>query len=268
MRKAFENKTVVITGIGRGLGAALAIAFGKEGAFVAGFDLREEDVLAVTEKLQQTDIPCFLTKGDVADESNVEAFFTRLRNKNRRVDVLINNAGITNIKLFRDNSNEDIRRLMEINFMGSVYSTRCAYKDIVENKGSFIAISSVAGFAPLIGRTAYAASKHALLGFYETLRTELAGEDCHVMVVCPGYIDTNLRDHVYKQGESNKTTKHKVGKNASPTEVANLILKATIKRKPMLVTGIGRISHLLKRLAPMQYEKLMIRKLKAGFEKM
>ena len=261
-----KGKTVVITGAGRGLGAALCRKFGEAGAFIAGCDLSVENLDNLGKELDKAGIPHFLKLCDVSDENSVNAFFTDLTAKDHRPDILINNAGITNINLFRDVTTPDVRKVMDINFMGCVHTTRAAYEDIVARKGGFIAISSVAGFAPLIGRTAYAASKHAVLGFFETLRTELSSRGVHVLVVCPGFIDTELRSHVYKAGEDNTTTSHKVGKNATPDEVANLIFQAYQKKKPMLVTGIGRISYWLKRVSPGLYEKLMTNKLKGGFD--
>ena len=260
-----KNKTVVVTGAGRGLGAALCRQFGKEGAFVAGCDINQDNLDVLSAELSSMQIEHHLGICDVSNENNVRAFFESLKSLGKSIDILINNAGITNIKLFKDNTNDEIRKVMDINFRGSVYPTREAYNDIVKNKGSFVAISSVAGFAPLIGRTAYAASKHAVLGFFETLRTELREEGVNVLVVCPGFIDTNLRDHVYSVGEDNQSTGHKVGDNASPDEVAKQILKSTLKRDPMLITGIGRISYFIKRLAPQLYERLMINKMKGGF---
>jgi NAD(P)-dependent dehydrogenase (short-subunit alcohol dehydrogenase family) len=260
-----KGKTVVVTGAGRGLGASLCRRFGMAGAFIAGCDIHEDNLRKLSDDLSRLGIAHVTAACDVSDESSVNAFFGELRQRGRSADILINNTGITNIKLFRDNTNEEVMRVMDVNFRGCVYATRAAYDDIIAKNGSFIAISSVAGFAPLIGRTAYVASKHAVLGFFETLRTEVRGSGAHVLIVCPGFIDTRLRDHVYSGGEDNSTTSHKVGNNATPDEVAELIFKATLKKRPMLVTGIGRVSYLLKRFMPHTYEKIMANKLKGAF---
>lgn len=266
MAKKYENKTVVITGVGRGLGAALAKKFGCEGAFIAGCDINQNDLDQLAIEFTNLGIEHHFSICDISQEAKVIDFFNEIKTLNKSIDVLINNAGITNIKLFKDNTNAEVDKLMQINFYGALYCTRAAYNDVVKNKGSFVAISSVAGFSPLYGRTGYAASKHAVLGFFESLRSELASDNVHVLVACPGFIATKLRDKYYKKGEDIASTNHKVGDNASPEEVANLIYKATVKRQPMLVTGIGRISYILKRLIPHQYEKMMTKKMKAGFE--
>lgn len=266
MRQAYKDKVVVVTGAGRGLGAALCKQFGKAGAYIVGCDINQSNLDNLSVELAALSIPHYLATCDVSDKASVASFFTAISDKKLSIHTLINNAGITNIKLFSDNTNEEIERVMQINFFGAMYCTRAAYKDVVQNKGSFIAISSVAGFSPLYGRTAYAASKHAVIGFFETLRSEVAAKDVHVLVACPGFIATKLRDQYYKKDEDVASTKHKVGDNASPEEVAALIYKATIKKQPMLVTGIGKLSYWLKRLIPFQYEKMMTRKMQQGFE--
>ncbi|MEZ5002177.1 MAG: SDR family oxidoreductase [Chitinophagales bacterium] len=260
----FKNKTVLVTGAGRGLGAALCRQFGKAGAFIAGCDLNQTDLDGLSQELTSMGIEHHLGICDVSKEEQVHAFFKSVHAKGKTIDVLINNAGVTNIKKFENTTNDEIKKVMDINFNGSLYCTRAAYDDIIQNKGSFVAISSVAGFAPLYGRTGYAASKHAVLGFFETLRSELKEKDVHVLVVCPGFVATNLRDDFYKKGEDIENTNLKVGNNASPDEVASMIYNATVKKETMLVTGIGKVSFLLKRFVPKIYEHLMINKMKAG----
>lgn len=260
-------KTVVITGIGRGLGAALAEEFGKRGAFIAGFDLIQENLDKLSNRLNELKIPHYLEVLDVTNEEEVNSFFQNVASKTASIDVLINNAGITNIKLFENNTNEEIRRVMDINFMGSVYCTRAVLPHIVSSKGSIAVISSVAGFAPLTGRTAYAASKHAMQGFFETLRVELKPKGVHVMLVCPSYIDTDIRKHTYKEGESNTNTKAKIGDNDSPHDVAIQILNGIENKTETLITGrVGKIAYLLKRFSPKLYEKMMFSNTRKAFD--
>lgn len=261
-----KNKTVVITGVGRGLGAALAEVAAKAGAFVSGFDIAQDNLDKLSNQFVQKGYKHYFEVVDISKENEVTHFFDNLIQKTNQIDILINNAGITNIKLFKDNTNEEIKRVMDINFMGSVYCTRSALPHILSSKGSIAAISSVAGFAPLTGRTAYAASKHAVLGFFETLRTEVKVKDVHVMVVCPSFIDTDLRANTYKAGEDNTNTKAKIGKNDSPEEVATLIFQGINNRKDTLVTGkVGKIAYFLKRFSPELYEKMMFNNARETF---
>lgn len=265
--KKLEGKTVVVTGIGRGLGAALGDSAGKEGAFVAGFDLIQENIDKLSIEFTQKGIPHYFEVLDITQEDKVEAFFNNVSTRTGKIDVLINNAGITNIKLFEGNSNREIQNVMDVNFMGSVYCTRSAMPHIISSKGSIAVISSVAGFAPLTGRTAYAASKHAVQGFFETLRVEVRNKGVHVMVVCPSYIDTDIRAHTYKAGEDNTNTNSKIGENDSPQEVAQQIIDGIINKKETLITGrVGKIAYFLKRLSPKLYEKMMFRNTRKAFD--
>jgi NAD(P)-dependent dehydrogenase (short-subunit alcohol dehydrogenase family) len=265
--KKLEGKTVVVTGIGRGLGAALGELAGNEGAFVAGFDLIQDNIDKLSKRFNELKIPHYLEVLDITQEDKVEAFFNHVVSKTGKIDVLINNAGITNIKLFEENSNREIQKVMDVNFMGSVYCTRFALPHIISSKGSISVISSVAGFAPLTGRTAYAASKHAVQGFFETLRVEVRNKGVHVMVVCPSYIDTDIRAHTYKVGEDNTNTKAKIGENDSPQEVAQQIIDGIFNKKEILITGkVGKIAYLLKRLSPKLYEKMMFKNTRKAFD--
>ncbi len=266
-RRTSQHKTVLITGAGRGLGAALCLRFGEEGSFIIACDIHQKNLYELSNQLNEKNIPHLIFICDISKEAEVKEMFNKIKKEGKKIDILINNAGVTHIKLFKDNANSDIRKLMEINFLGAVYTTRGSYNDIIKNKGSIIAISSVAGFAPLMGRTAYAASKHAIFGFFETLRTEVADEGVDVLIACPGFINTKLREHTYNKGENNENTKVSTGKNASPEEVADLIYKAWQKRKRIIVTGLGVPSFFIKRFFPKWYDRLMIKKMKKAFGK-
>ncbi len=265
--KKIKNKTVFITGAARGLGAALCRVFGKEKFIVLGCDIRKNDLLDLSKDLDSNNIMNEMFACNISNENEVNHLFNKIKELGYTIDVLINNAGITRIKLFEEHTASDFNQVMNINFMGAVWTTKAAYSDILKNKGTFIAISSVAGFAPLMGRTAYAASKHALLGFYETLRTEVKEKGAHVLIACPGFINTQLRDSVYNEGENNQNTKLSTGKNASPEAVALKIYKAYIKKDRMIVTGLGTLSLYLKRFFPKWYDKIMIQKMEEGFIK-
>lgn len=265
--KPLNDKTVVISGIGRGLGAAMAEEAVRRGAFVAGFDLIQENIDKLSLDFTKKGISHYFEVLDITQEEKVEAFFNHLISKTGKIDVLINNAGITNIKLFEDNTNREIEKVMDVNFMGSVYCTRYAMPYIEASKGSISVISSVAGFAPLTGRTAYAASKHAVLGFFETLRVEVKHKGVHILVVCPSYIDTDIRTHTYKAGEDNSNTKAKIGENDSPQDIAKQIIEGIINKKEILITGkVGKIAYFLRRLSPKLYEKMMFRNTRKAFD--
>jgi short-subunit dehydrogenase len=167
-----------------------------------------------------------------------------------KIDILINNAGFTNISLFRSDTHIDIvRSVMETNFFGSVYCTTYAFDSIVQQKGSIVNISSVAGFSPLVGRTAYSASKYAMHGFFNTLRAELREKDVHVMLVSPQFIETNIRDNKPQVVE---------GKELTSEYVSEKILKGIVKKKTFLLVGKTAIfAWWMYKIFPRLYEYLM-----------
>jgi NAD(P)-dependent dehydrogenase (short-subunit alcohol dehydrogenase family) len=258
-----QDKVVVITGGAGGIGAALAWKFGREGARIALIDVDEAEVKNREKELQEAGVTAFAQKGDIASESECALAITGVLRHFGGIDILINNAGISHRGPFRDAEIATIRKIMEVNFFGSVTCTKVALESILARKGMIIVISSIAGLTPVLGRTAYCASKHALHGLFETLRGELHHQGVHVMMVCPGFTKTNLQNRALN-GKGLVTTHSRtmVGREASPAEVAEAIFKEAGKRKELLIlTPTGKLSHLLFRFAPGFYEHLMTKRL-------
>ena len=253
-----HNKTVVITGATGGLGKAMCEKFGQAGARIAALDLEESALNSLQKQATRNGIEMMTVACDLRDESGSQAAIEVVQQAWGGIDMLINNAGITQIGAFRNSEPAAIRKIMQVNFFGAVAVTHAALDSIIERQGTIVAISSVAGFAPLIGRTGYSASKHAMNGFFETLRTELVDLGVKVVIVCPSFIGTGF-------GESSKKQKETVGKVATAEEVTEKIFKAVSKQKRMLITGhTGKLTFLLKKIAPGFYDKLMIKKLKSA----
>ncbi len=132
---------------------------------------------------------------------------------------------------------------MDINFFGVVFATKACLPEIIKNKGSVIGISSIAGFRGLPGRTAYSASKFALNGFLETLRTELLYKGVHVLTACPGFTASNIRKRALtKDGTNQGESPREEEKMMTAEECAEHIYKATLKRKKILIlTSQGKL---------------------------
>lgn len=152
---------------------------------------------------------------------------------------------------------------MEVNFFGAVNLVRACLGSVRERRGQLIAISSVAGFAPLVGRTGYAASKHALHGFFDSLRSELRGAGVDVMIVCPAFTDTPLAQNAlngsgHELGDSTRPT---AGGAMTPEHVAESVLNAARRGRRLLpIAPIAHASLWLSRLAPRLYERAMLKK--------
>lgn len=256
MKNLFSNQVVVITGGTDGIGKALVMQFLSYGATVATCS-------RTLEKLKQLEEECgnknlFTQQADVSNEADCAAFINSVLSEYGRIDVLINNAGISMRGLFKDTSLETLKRLMDINFWGSVYCTKYAIESIEKNKGSIVAVSSIAGYRGLPGRSGYSASKFALQGWMEALRTEMLDSGVNVMWVCPGFTKSSIRktalnEHAAAHGES-PIDEDKI---MSAEECASHIIKAIIKRKRTLVlTFTGKRTVFMNKFFPSLTDRL------------
>jgi len=258
-----RGRIVVITGGASGIGAAAAHAFGKAGARIALLDLDAAEAEKQRDALLQQGIAAMSFPCDIADESQCRTAMESAKSHFGRIDILFNNAGITQRGSFREATTAAIRRVMETNFFGALYCTKAALESLIARRGMIIVTSSIAGLAPVLGRTAYCASKHALHGLFGTLRSELKGLGVHVMIVCPGFTRTNLQVRALDaRGEVSVHARTMVGREASPEEVAAAIVRGAARRKDLLVlSATGKLSHALFRLSPPFYAWLMSRSL-------
>lgn len=250
MQDHFQNKIVVITGGSSGIGKALATAWLQAGAFVAVCG-RKKDALEALEKEPGKE-RLFTFIADVSIEADCRRFIEAVQERFGGIDILVNNAGISMRALFRDASVEVLKKLMDINFWGTVYCTKYALPAIQARKGSVVGVSSIAGYRGLPGRTGYSASKFAMQGFLEALRTENLRTGVNVMWVCPGFTSSNIRNTALDQsGHAQGETPLDESKLMSAEAVAQAVLRAVARRRrTMVLTGQGRLTVLLSRLLP------------------
>ena len=153
---------------------------------------------------------------------------------------------------------------MAVNFFGSLFCTKAAIDSLIARKGIIIVIESLAGVSPLLGRTGYCASKHALHGFFTSLRSELRDTGVHIMLACPGFVKTNLQTRAL--GGDGQVTAHPqsmVGKPTSAQNVAEDIYKGALNKRHLLIlTPVGKLAYWVNKLAPILYERLMARQVR------
>jgi len=264
MINEFKNKVVVVTGAASGIGAALCDRFAREGASILLLDRDEAGVKAAADKLKTSGVDAEGYRCDVAREEECSAVIGQIITRCGGIDVLVNNAGITQRSAFVDTETSVYRKVMDVNFFGSLHCTKAAINSLIRRQGVIIVIESLAGVSPLLGRTGYCASKHALHGLFTSLRSEIRNTGVHIMLVCPGFVETNLQTRAL--GGDGQVTNHPqsvVGRPASAAKVAAEIFKGAQKRKPLLVlTPVGKLAYWLSRLAPTLYERLMARQVR------
>ena len=264
MARDFNDKVVLITGAAGGLGRALARAFAGAGANIAALDRDASAAEALAGELRKGGREALGLGCDVTDAAACARAMAQVLHVWGRIDVLINNAGITHRSAWRRTDAAVTRRVMEVNFFGSVHCARAALDALIASRGLIIVISSVAGFAPLIARTGYAASKHALHGFFESLRVELIDDGVEVLIACPSFIDTGIdRNALGGDGMPARHAQEIVGERARPEDIAAQVLCAAARGKRLLLPGrMAKLAWWVSRLAPRYYARTMARRLR------
>ena len=252
--RSFRDRTVLVTGAALGLGRALCHVLAARGARVAALDLQAEPLEATLAELREAGRVAAGEVADVTDRDAVARAVAALEGPLGTIDSVIANAGITHRRPFGPGEAPAFRRVLEVNVLGAVYTVEAVFDSVVRNGGVFIAISSVAGFAPLIRRTGYAASKHAVEGFFGSLRSELHGSGAEVMIVRPAFIATHIRQ------SSDGPSDDSIGPMMTAEWVAERIVRGAERGRQTLHIGrIAWLSSWLVRLSPGLYERLMRR---------
>jgi len=253
---SLKDKVVAITGASSGIGKALALDALNRGAKIA-VCARNEGKLREAIGIDNANV--LYASVDVSKEADCQRFMEAVLQKWGRVDVLINNAGISMRALFEHADLQVIRELMDINFWGTVYCSKFAVKSIRENKGTIVGVSSIAGFRGLPARTGYSASKFAMQGFLEALRTELLHTGAHVMWVSPGFTASNIRNVARSaDGSAQGETPLDEGKLMSAEQCAAIILDGVQKcKRTIVMTGQGKLTVWINKLLPGLADKLV-----------
>ena len=242
--KDFEQKVVIITGASSGIGKACALEFSKKGAKIVLAARSEAPLREVRETIIQNGGEAVIIPTDVRVESDCELLIQKTIELYGKIDILINNAGISMRASFAEVKLSVFKEVMETNFYGAVYCTKFVLPYLLEQKGLVIGISSITGLTPLPGRTAYAASKHALDGFLNTLRIENMKKGLRVLVVHPGFTSSNIRTQALnKKGNPQNHTPRDEEKMMTPEEVAGIILRAILNQeRDIILTTKGKLA--------------------------
>jgi short-subunit dehydrogenase len=258
-----QGKSVIVTGASAGIGEALAVALSARGANVALAARDAQALERVKARCEAAGGKALVVPTDVGDPEACRQLVERTVAAFGGVDVLVNNAGITMHSRFEDVKDLDLfERIMRINYLGAVHCTFHALPHLKARKGLLVAVSSLTGKTGVPTRTGYAASKHAMQGFFDSLRIELLGTGTDVLVVSPGFVATDIRARAL--GPEGKPLGASQRDESGPTmdveTCAHIILRAMEKReRDVVMTLTGRVGQVLKLVAPGLLDRLAAR---------
>lgn len=254
----FSGKVVIITGASSGIGKACALEFAQRGANVV-LAARSADALQKVASQLVPGSKSVSVVTDVSREGDCKNLVETAVKNFGKIDVLINNAGISMRALFEEADMNVLKQVMEINFWGTVYCSKYALPYLIASRGSLVGMSSTAGKVGLPGRTAYSASKFAIEGLLQSIRTENLHKGLHVLVACPGFTASDIRNRALnKDGNTQGASPRDESKMMQPQQVAEKIARAVLKRKrDLILTSEGKITVLLSKFFPSLLDKIV-----------
>jgi short-subunit dehydrogenase len=255
----YQDKVIWITGASSGIGKALAHQWANSGARLVLSARNAEALEALKSELPNSEKHAVFTL-DLADSSNFDDLTSKVIDAMGRIDILVNNGGMSQRSEAHETPMEVDRRIMEINYFGNIALTKAVLPYFQKQQsGHFIVISSIAGKFGFFLRSAYSASKHALHGFYESLMLEEEKNGVKVTVACPGKINTNISvNALNKSGEKHGEMDHNQATGMSAEECAGQLIKAVSKGKKEVLIGNKEIKAVtLRRLLPGVFWKVI-----------
>ena len=260
-------KVVAITGASKGIGAELARQLAAKGAKLVLAARNEKELESVAKACRKAGASVVVVRADVAVERDCQAIVAGAVTAFGHLDVLVNNAGATMWARFEDIRDLSIlERIMQVNYMGAVYCTSHALPYLRESRGLVVGISSLAGRTGVPTRTGYSASKHAMTGFFDSLRIELEGTGVDVTMIYPGFVATGIRENATgPDGKPIQVSPVKEGDVMSVEDCARRIVGAIERReREVVMTARGKIGLFLKLVAPSLIDRMAKKAIETG----
>ena len=262
-----RDKVIAITGASKGIGAELARQLAAKGAKLVLAARNEKELESVADECRKLGASVVIVRADVAIERDCQAIVAGAVTAFGRLDVLVNNAGATMWAKFEDIRDLSIlERIMQVNYMGAVYCTSHALPYLRNSGGLVVGISSLAGRTGVPTRTGYSASKHAMTGFFDSLRIELEGTGVCVTMIYPGFVATGIRENATgPDGKPIQVSPVKEGEVMSVEDCARRIVTAMERReREVVMTARGKIGLFLKLFAPAVIDRMAKRAIEEG----
>lgn len=244
-----QRKVVVITGASSGIGKALAEKFAEKGYNLVLAARRIDRLETLKEKLSNVEV--LPVKTDVTSPEDCKNLIDQAVNKFGKIDILINNAGISMRAIFEDVELDVLHRLMNVNYWGTVYCTKYALPHILKQKGSIVGVISTGGYIGLPGRTGYSASKFAVRGFLDTVRIEYLRSGLHVLVAAPGFTASEIRKTaLVSDGRQQGETPRNESRMMSAERCASIMYRAIKNRRRKMIISLldGKVIVLMAKL--------------------
>ncbi len=254
------NKIIIITGASSGIGKSLAIEFAKRGAHLV---LAARKYVTLCEMAQDIEkeykVKAVAVQCDVSVEDDCSYLIKQTLTTFGKIDVLVNNAGISMRALFNDTDVKVLKTVMDVNFWGTVYCTKFALPAILKTQGTIVGVSSIAGYKGLPGRTGYSASKFAMNGFLDALRVENLKTGIHVLTACPGFTASNIRNTALdKNGTQQGESTLEEEKMMTADEAAQIIVKGVEDGdRTLIMTSQGKLTVFLSKFFPAFLDKMV-----------
>ncbi len=249
----FNNKVVIITGASEGIGRALSLKFAEQKAKVVISARNEKRLNELKSEIESLGASALVVPTDVTDKDACKNLIESAIKEYGQIDVLLNNAGRSMWTLFEDIEDLSIfNQIMDLNYFGCVYCTHYALPYLKKSKGQIVGVSSLAGMGGVPTRTAYSASKHAMFGFFDSLRIELKDTGVSVTMIAPDYVLSEIHRRAF-DGSGNPLGKSPVQESKIMTaeKCALLIMNAIEKRDRLLITAVrGRLARWMKLIIP------------------
>jgi 3-oxoacyl-(acyl-carrier-protein) reductase len=232
-----DSQVALVTGAGRGIGQAIAVTLAKEGAYIVVNDMDLDSAKQTAEMIHSIGSKTLVSFANIVMRSEVEAMFDSIKNQFGRLDILINNAGITRDNLLVKMSEDEWDQVMAVNLKGVFNCTQFAAKMMVEqNAGKIVNVSSASGQMGNVGQVNYATSKAGIIGMTKTLAKELARFNINVNAIAPGFINTTMTAQVPDKVKNMIQSNIPLGRFGQPQDVANLV-KFLVSEESNYITG-------------------------------
>jgi short-subunit dehydrogenase len=263
----YAGKVVVVTGASQGIGKALCLELAPQRPRLVLAARAASALEAVAEEGRARGAETLVVPTDVSDEAACRALVKKTVERFHGVDVLVNNAGMGMLARFEDVTDLSLyERLMRVNYLGSVYPTFYALPHLKESRGQIVAVSSLVGLTGVPMRTAYAATKHAQMGFFDSLRVELRETGVSVTVIAPYFVQSEIRRRSPgPDGRTVEASPVKEGEIMSAEECARRMVRAMERRQRMLVMSFkGRLGRWVKLVAPGLVDRMVAEAVRKG----